>query len=100
MTAWQEVSEGQEEGVPAGECQPACLAGQRGQSLEHVAELIGAGMDIMRLNMSHAEPADVVAAIRNVRRCVAEHNARAAHDAFKRVVGIALDTQGPAQPPA
>eukprot|EP00667_Euglena_gracilis_P006075 EG_transcript_6124 len=52
-------------------------------------------MDIMRLNMSHAEPADVVAAIRNVRRCVAEHNARAAHDAFKRVVGIALDTQGP-----
>jgi pyruvate kinase len=56
-------------------------------SPEMLGRMLDAGMDIARLNMSHA-PHDWV------RRVV--HDLRAAADARGRHVGILLDTQGPA----
>src|SRR6266481_1727111 len=56
-------------------------------SAEMIARLIDAGVDIFRLNMSHA-PHDWV------RRVVSD--IRAAATARKRFIGIMMDTQGPA----
>ena len=56
-------------------------------SPEMLSKLIDAGMDIARLNMSHAKPEDVRHAVGHIRRLSAEKNRR---------VGILMDTQGPA----
>lgn len=52
-----------------------------------IAQLIDAGVDLVRLNMSHAKPDWV-------RRVV--HDTRTAARQRQRLVGILLDTQGPA----
>ena len=50
-------------------------------------QLVAAGMDIARLNMSHAPHDWVRRVVRDVRQAAASHN---------RPVGIMMDTQGPA----
>lgn len=56
-------------------------------SPEMLSKLIDAGMDIARLNMSHAKPEDVRYAVEHIRRLSTEKDRR---------VGILMDTQGPA----
>ena len=56
-------------------------------SPEMLSKLIDAGMDIARLNMSHAKPEDVRHAVEHIRRLSTEKDRR---------VGILMDTQGPA----
>ena len=56
-------------------------------SPEMISNLIDAGMDIARLNMSHAKPDDVRQAVEHIRRLSAEKDRR---------VGVLMDTQGPA----
>jgi len=53
---------------------------------EHIRELVDAGMDIARLNLSHGSPADHESAYSAVRE---------ASDASGRSVGILVDLQGP-----
>ena len=63
-----------------------CTLGPATSSLETISELIEAGMDVARLNMSHGTHADHEQSYRNVRR--------AADDAG-RGVAIFADLQGP-----
>ncbi len=56
-------------------------------SPEMLSKLIDAGMDIARLNMSHAKPEDARHAVEHIRRLSTEKG---------RQVGILMDTQGPA----
>jgi len=56
-------------------------------SPEMLSKLIDAGMDIARLNMSHAKTEDVRQAVEHIRRLSTEKDRR---------VGILMDTQGPA----
>jgi pyruvate kinase len=63
-----------------------CTIGPATNSPEQVAALVGAGMDIARLNFSHGSPGDHAAAYAAV---------RAASDAAGRAVGVLADLQGP-----
>lgn len=61
--------------------------GPASESLEMIGRLIDAGMDIARLNMSHATHDWVRRIVHHIRTASAER---------KKFVGILLDTQGPA----
>jgi pyruvate kinase len=63
-----------------------CTIGPATSSPEQVGALVGAGMDIARLNFSHGSAADHAAAYSAV---------RAASDAAGRAVGVLADLQGP-----
>lgn len=63
-----------------------CTLGPAVSTPERVRELVGAGMDVARLNMSHGEYADHEAVYRLVRR---------ASDESGHGVGIFADLQGP-----
>lgn len=56
-------------------------------SPERLGELIRAGVDIFRLNMSHADRSWVPEVVKNIRKISTE---------LDRITGILLDTQGPA----
>ena len=63
-----------------------CTLGPATASQEQITALIGAGMDVARLNMSHGTQADHLAVYQRV---------RAGSDAMGRSVGILADLQGP-----
>src|SRR5580704_7250795 len=63
-----------------------CTLGPATSSQEQITALIGAGMDVARLNMSHGIQADHLDTYRRV---------RAGSDATGRSVGILADLQGP-----
>ncbi|MEW6474698.1 MAG: pyruvate kinase [Actinomycetota bacterium] len=63
-----------------------CTIGPASSARERVAALVGAGMDIARLNFSHGDQQEHAAAYANV---------RAASDAAGRAVGVLADLQGP-----
>src|SRR5580698_8819599 len=63
-----------------------CTLGPATSSQEQITALIGAGLDVARLNMSHGHQADHLTAYRRV---------RAGSDATGRSVGILADLQGP-----
>jgi pyruvate kinase len=63
-----------------------CTIGPASSAPERVAALVGAGMDIARLNFSHGDGEEHAAAYANV---------RAASDAAGRAVGVLADLQGP-----
>jgi len=63
-----------------------CTLGPATSSLDAIRALVGAGMDVARLNLSHGGYADHEAAYRNV---------RLASDESGRGVGILVDLQGP-----
>src|SRR5678816_3656606 len=64
-----------------------CTLGPASEKPDVLHELIAAGVDIFRLNMSHATHASVRQIIPRI---------RAAADKREVVVGILMDTQGPA----
>lgn len=82
------------DGLPAAPPPPAtsrrakivCTIGPASSATERVAALVGAGMDIARLNFSHGDREEHAAAYANV---------RAASDTAGRAVGILADLQGP-----
>src|ERR1700722_10488636 len=63
-----------------------CTLGPATSSQEQITALIGAGMDVARLNMSHGHQADHLAVYNRL---------RAGSDAVGRSVGILADLQGP-----
>jgi pyruvate kinase len=63
-----------------------CTLGPATSSLEEVRELVAAGMDVARLNLSHGGYADHEVVYRNVRQ---------AADESGRGVGVLVDLQGP-----
>ncbi|HEX6921635.1 MAG TPA: pyruvate kinase, partial [Actinomycetes bacterium] len=63
-----------------------CTMGPATSSEERVRQLIDAGMDVARLNLSHGSYADHEEVYRRVRR---------ASDASRRGVGVLVDLQGP-----
>ncbi len=63
-----------------------CTLGPATSSQEQITALIGAGMDVARLNMSHGTQADHLAVYQRV---------RAGSEATGRSVGILADLQGP-----
>jgi pyruvate kinase len=63
-----------------------CTLGPASAALDQVAELVAAGLDVARLNMSHGSRADHFQAYRAV---------RAASDQAGRSVGVLVDLQGP-----
>src|SRR5215469_5953994 len=63
-----------------------CTLGPATSSQEQITALIGAGLDVARLNMSHGHQADHLEAYRRV---------RAGSDATGHGVGILADLQGP-----
>jgi pyruvate kinase len=63
-----------------------CTLGPATSSQEQITALIGAGMDVARLNMSHGTQADHLESYRHV---------RAGADVTGRSVGILADLQGP-----
>ncbi|HVT66561.1 MAG TPA: pyruvate kinase [Trebonia sp.] len=63
-----------------------CTLGPATASQEQITALIGAGLDVARLNMSHGHQADHLEVYRRV---------RAGADAIGRGVGILADLQGP-----
>jgi pyruvate kinase len=63
-----------------------CTLGPATSSQEQITALIGAGMDVARLNMSHGHQADHLEIYRRL---------RAGSDAVGRSVGILADLQGP-----
>ncbi len=63
-----------------------CTLGPASSSPERLAELIAAGMDVARLNMSHGDYSDHLVNLQNV---------RAAAAAAGRPVGVLADLQGP-----
>jgi pyruvate kinase len=63
-----------------------CTLGPATSSQEQITALIGAGLDVARLNMSHGHQADHLESYRRV---------RAGSDATGRSVGILADLQGP-----
>lgn len=64
-----------------------CTLGPATDSPEKLRALVGAGANIFRLNMSHAQHDWVRQTVRTIRKIAAEE---------KTLVGILLDTQGPA----
>ena len=63
-----------------------CTLGPASSSPERLAELVAAGMDVARLNMSHGDYSDHEANLRNV---------RAVAKAAGRPIGVLADLQGP-----
>jgi pyruvate kinase len=63
-----------------------CTLGPATSSLDQLRALVGAGMDVARLNLSHGEYPDHEAVYRNVRQ---------AADESGRGVGVLVDLQGP-----
>lgn len=63
-----------------------CTLGPATSSAERITQLVEAGMDVARLNLSHGERADHAAVYGHV---------RAASDAAGRAVAILVDLQGP-----
>ncbi len=63
-----------------------CTLGPASSSLERLTELVNAGMDVARLNMSHGDYSDHKSNLENV---------RAAAVAAGRTVGVLADLQGP-----
>ena len=63
-----------------------CTLGPATASQEQITALIGVGMDVARLNMSHGTQADHLAVY---------HRVRAGSEAMGRSVGILADLQGP-----
>jgi pyruvate kinase len=63
-----------------------CTLGPASSAPERLAELVAAGMDVARLNMSHGDYSDHEANLGNV---------RAAAQAADRPVGVLADLQGP-----
>src|SRR5215210_7421211 len=63
-----------------------CTLGPASSAPERLAELVTAGMDVARLNMSHGDYADHEANLANV---------RAAAQGAGRPVGVLADLQGP-----
>ncbi|MGL4745056.1 MAG: pyruvate kinase [Dermatophilaceae bacterium] len=63
-----------------------CTLGPATSSAENIGELVRAGMDVARLNLSHGDHADHARVYADV---------RAASDAARRAVGILADLQGP-----
>src|SRR6266404_4059280 len=63
-----------------------CTIGPATSAPERIAALVGAGMDIARLNFSHGDREEHAAAYGHV---------RAASDAAGRAVGVLADLQGP-----
>jgi pyruvate kinase len=63
-----------------------CTIGPASSAAERVAALVGAGMDIARLNFSHGDREEHASAYAHV---------RAASDAAGRAVGVLADLQGP-----
>ncbi len=63
-----------------------CTLGPATSSAENLKELVRAGMDVARLNLSHGEHADHERVYHDVRR---------ASDVTGRAVGILVDLQGP-----
>jgi pyruvate kinase len=64
-----------------------CTLGPATEKTETLRQLIGRGVDVFRLNMSHAKPDEVREIVPRIRKLAAELN---------KPVGILLDTQGPA----
>ena len=63
-----------------------CTLGPASSAPERLAELVEAGMDVARLNMSHGDYADHLTNLQNVRNAAA---------AAGRPVGVLADLQGP-----
>ncbi|HXS83040.1 MAG TPA: pyruvate kinase [Methylomirabilota bacterium] len=63
-----------------------CTLGPATSSPEKIRELVDAGMDVARLNLSHGTREEHAAVYRNV---------RAASDAAQRAVAVLVDLQGP-----
>ncbi|WP_375431672.1 pyruvate kinase [uncultured Friedmanniella sp.] len=63
-----------------------CTLGPASSAPERLIELVAAGMDVARLNMSHGEYADHLSNLQNV---------RAAAQSTGRPVGVLADLQGP-----
>src|SRR6187455_1560147 len=63
-----------------------CTLGPATSSAENLKELVRAGMDVARLNLSHGDHADHERVYADVRK---------ASDATGRAVGILVDLQGP-----
>jgi pyruvate kinase len=63
-----------------------CTLGPATSSAEHIRELVRAGMDVARLNLSHGDHAGHERIYHDIRR---------ASDAESRAVGILADLQGP-----
>src|ERR1700737_3174411 len=63
-----------------------CTLGPASRTAPRLAELIDAGMDVARLNLSHSTRAEHAALYRMVRDIAAEHG---------RMVGVLADLQGP-----
>jgi pyruvate kinase len=63
-----------------------CTLGPASSSAERLAQLVGAGMDVARLNLSHGSRAEHLEVYRRV---------RAASEASGRGVGVPVDLQGP-----
>src|ERR1043165_5487646 len=71
---------------PARRAKIVCTLGPATSSDEQIAKLVGAGMDIARLNFSHGDHADHEKVYKSVRR---------AADESGHAVGILADLQGP-----
>ena len=63
-----------------------CTLGPATSGLQQLEELVRAGIDVARLNLSHGSYADHEAVY---------HNVRAASNDLGRAVGILVDLQGP-----
>ena len=63
-----------------------CTLGPATGSEEVIGQLIDAGANVFRFNMSHAKPEWVRRVVQDIRSLAERH---------KRAVGILLDTQGP-----
>ena len=63
-----------------------CTLGPAVSTPERIRELVAAGMDVARLNLSHGEYADHEAIYREI---------RAASDESGHAVGVLVDLQGP-----
>ena len=63
-----------------------CTLGPATSSAENLRELVRAGMDVARLNLSHGDHADHEQVYKDVRK---------ASDQTGRAVGILVDLQGP-----
>lgn len=63
-----------------------CTIGPASESKEMLTKLIGAGMNVMRMNFSHGDHAEQGARIKNVKELNKENGWN---------IGIALDTKGP-----
>ena len=63
-----------------------CTLGPAVSTADRIQELVDAGMDVARLNLSHGDHADHERVY---------HDVRKASDAMSRAVGVLVDLQGP-----